>query len=393
MARKTNQSINGHEYYRTRLKIGVDRDGKSIYKSFYGRNKTEAEQLKAEYKKNLEIGISDAGKHILLEVAMEEWLLNTVRPSLRKASSFQKYYEDFNNYIKGSTLGRMPLQSIRASHIQLHLNEIARTKTTNKVRTVYRYLKRYLEYALAAALIARTPITGVTIPNGQEGPRRAAEDDYEEPFDKVEKERIIDLARELNPMYGDVIYLLFKLGARRGEILGLQEQDIDLEEGTIEIRSALSKVKKFDEDGRSLGYQFELGDPKTYSSTRTNFIDEDIKKTLRRAILRQKELGLKLGNMYENRLNLIFTSELGNPIDPKNLWEFWGRILKDLDIPYRKMHSTRATFVTECYEKDIPEPVTQRIIGHGPGSTITGIVYRKVRNRSFKESMLKAIKN
>lgn len=393
MAKKINQTINGHEYFRTRLKIGLDRNGKAIYKSFYGRNKTEAEQLKNEYKKSLALGISDEGKLILLEVAMEKWLLETVRPTLRKASSFQKYYEDFNKYIKGSELGRLPLQSIRASHIQTRLNTIAKTKTTNKVRTVYRYLKRYLDYALATSLIARTPVSGVVIPNGVEPPKRSTEEDYEEPFSRDEKDRIIEHARELNPMYGDVIYLLFRLGARRGEILGLQESSVDLDEGTVDIQTSLTKVKHFSSDGESLGYAFELGDPKTYHSSRINYIDEDIKKTIKRAIVRQKEISLKLGTMYSNKLHLIFTSELGNPIDPKNLWEFWGRVLKELKIPYRKMHSTRSTFVTECYEKDISEPVTQKIIGHGPGSAITGRVYRKVRNRSFKESMLKAIQN
>lgn len=393
MAKKINQVINGHEYYRTRLKIGVDRDGKSIYKPFYGRNKTEAELLKAEYKKNLELGISETGKQILLEVAMEEWFLNTIRPSLKKASTFQKYYEDFNNYIKGHPLGKMPLQSIRASHIQAHLNGFTKTKTTNKIRTVYRYIKRYMEHALATSLIARLPTTGVIIPYGVEPPARPTEDEYEEPFSREEKEQIISLSREKNPMYGDIIYLLFKLGARRGEILGLKEKQIDFEEGTIDFQCALSKVKRFGDKGESLGYIFELGDPKNYHSKRINYMDDEIKKTLKRAILRQKELSLMLGNIYKNDLDLIFTSELGNPIDPKNIWEFWGRILQELNIPYRKMHSTRSTFVTECYEKDISEPITQKIIGHGPGSAITERVYRKVRNRSFKETMLKAIQN
>ena len=92
-------------------------------------------------------------------------------------------------------------------------------------------------------------------------------------------------------------------------------------------------------------------------------------------------------------MDLIFTSDLGNPIDPKNLRKLWGGILKELNIPYRKMHSTRSTLVTECYEKEIDEPTTQKIIGHGPGSAITNKMYRKVRNRSFKDNMLKAIKN
>lgn len=393
MAKKVNQKINGKEYYRIRVMIGVDRSGKKLYKAFYGRNKTDAELMRDEYLKNLKLGISSKGKSTLLQVSMEDWLLNNIKKSGIKESSFQKYYEDFNRYINGSSIGKMPVSSVRASHIQKHLNDLADEKTTNLVRTIYKYIKRYFEYALAINFVERSPIHGVVLPEGAKSAKSYTEEDYEEPFTLEEKSNIIDAARKKNPMYGDVIYLLFKFGCRRGEVLALTEDNVNFKDGSFQLFKSISKVKTYDSKGNSSGYGFILSTPKTKQSIRVNYMDEESKRVLKKAIIRQKKLALKLGKMYQNEKCLIFTSELGNPIDPKNLWEFWGRILMEESIPYRRMHSTRSTFVTECYEKGIDEPTTQKIIGHGPGSKITSTVYRKVRNKDFKENMLKAIQN
>ena len=43
MANKTNTEINGNKYYRIRKVIGKKLDGTPVLKSFYGINKTDAE--------------------------------------------------------------------------------------------------------------------------------------------------------------------------------------------------------------------------------------------------------------------------------------------------------------------------------------------------------------
>lgn len=391
MAVKTNSRINNKNYFRIRTKIGYDSEGKAVMKNFYGKNKTEAEFKRDEFLKALKNGVRIDTSPILLETAMKDWLLTVIKTSSIKDSSFQKYYEEFNKYIKGSSLGLLPIQSISAQHIQKYLNDFTETKTSNLINRLYRYLKRFFDYSIGINMIQRSPIIGVVIPSGLEVIYES-EETYSEPFTIEEKNKIIAHSREQNPMYGDVIFLLFKLGGRRGEMLGLTPEKVNFKENLINIDKSLSKVKLFDNSGNGIGYTFQLGPPKNKVSMRVNYFDEETKSVFKNAIKRQKEIKIKLGIEYSNNMNLIFTSDTGKPIDPKNFWEFWGRILSEQKIPYRKPHSTRSTFVTEMYEKGVDELTTQRIIGHSKDSKITRVVYTKDRNRTFKDRMLAALK-
>ena len=49
MASKTNVVINGKTYYRVRKTIGYKDDGSPVLKSFYGKNKSEAEEKAEQY--------------------------------------------------------------------------------------------------------------------------------------------------------------------------------------------------------------------------------------------------------------------------------------------------------------------------------------------------------
>ena len=45
----TNCTINGKDYYRITMDLGVDSNGKRIRKQFLGKNKTDAERKKKKY--------------------------------------------------------------------------------------------------------------------------------------------------------------------------------------------------------------------------------------------------------------------------------------------------------------------------------------------------------
>ncbi len=66
MAKKTNSSINGNEYFRIRVVIGKTEDGKDILKNFYGKSKKEAEQKKLEYLSDIDKGLDIDYKEMIL---------------------------------------------------------------------------------------------------------------------------------------------------------------------------------------------------------------------------------------------------------------------------------------------------------------------------------------
>lgn len=79
MANKTNSTINGVNYYRIRADIGKNADGSRIRKSFYGKNKKEAEQKRDEYLNQLKLGLNIDFDKATLGYLMHSWLYDFKR--------------------------------------------------------------------------------------------------------------------------------------------------------------------------------------------------------------------------------------------------------------------------------------------------------------------------
>ena len=114
MARKpiTNTKINGTEYFRTRLLIRYDSNGKKVMKNFYGSSKSEAENKKKEYIQMIESGINPELGLMSLEKAIHSWLWNIERHAGNKSSTFERYENLYRNHILGSSIGRISVVDI-----------------------------------------------------------------------------------------------------------------------------------------------------------------------------------------------------------------------------------------------------------------------------------------
>ena len=85
--------------------------------------------------------------------------------------------------------------------------------------------------------------------------------------------------------------LAFHTGMRRGELLGLKWEDVDLDNATVRIRRTLTRTDN--------GRQLALGKPKTKKSRRNVRLTPCVVKALRRHWARQGEE--KLGGRWALR--------------------------------------------------------------------------------------------
>ena len=60
------------------------------------------------------------------------------------------------------------------------------------------------------------------------------------------------------------------------------------------------------------------------------------------------------------------------PMPSKQWWQFFKRI----GLPHLCFHCTRVTFITRCYQRDIPEHVVMKLVGHA--STTVHRVYPRL---------------
>ncbi|MFB0918969.1 MAG: site-specific integrase [Clostridiaceae bacterium] len=381
MAVKTNVTINGIKYYQLYENVGINPDGSIKYKRFYGKNKSDAENKRDLY---------FAKKHITKSYSMAseclKWLDNVVKVSGIKGSSYERYRGIYDNYIKTAPFAFKRVLEVKGTDIQSYYAELAKSgKSYSQIQNLHKLLKRFFDYCYLNDMVLKNPSLNVTIPNQvkQKYYKEKVEIDV---FTTTEKESIIDKSIKENLMYGAAIYFMFNFGMRIGEVLGLTIRDIGKDE--ITIRNTLSRYKDFDLDK----YVKKLDDPKTETSIRTLYYSKETAFLIKKLKAERLRLIEILGDDYKNIYNLLITTPYGTPIDVANIRKFWKKILNELKIPYRKIHTARHTFITDLSENEIPLDLVQKMVGHRRGSKITEDVYTHAKKDSFKKAMLKITK-
>lgn len=379
MARKTNKEVNGYKYFRTSLFLGYKPNGKKHIKEFYGKSQSEADAKKEAYIKGGKIETSN----ITLGNGFLNWLENVIRISGITHTSYDAYYLIYKNDIVGSKLEWLRIDSIKAVQIEEYYSDMFKNgKSYAKISKLNKMLKRYFKYCLVHELISDNPCEKVTIPMEVKRTKQTKEIEI---FTNEEMNKIIKEANAKYPIYGCIIELLFKLGARQGEILGLKRSNVF--DDKLLINSNLKAEKDYSNNKMVL----VLNQTKNNNSIREIFFGEEIKKILKKAKALQNEQRL-INVDYKNDYDLVFTTSTGNPINARNLLRFWTRLLKRLKIDYRDMHTIRHTFISNCAKNGIELKIVQKIVGHGVGSKITESIYTHYRKEEIKENMLRVIK-
>lgn len=385
MASKTNTKVNGHKYYRIRLLIGYDSFGKKVFKTFNGKNKTDAENKRDAFKQDLKNGLNADAGELTLNIAFKDWIFNVIMPSGVKTSTFETYESIYRLYVKDSDIGIKKIKDIKTPMIQSYLNKLFnKGKKYPIILKLTKLLKRFFNYEIETDVIIKNPCLSIKVP-GQINYLKEKNSNEILVFTREERDLIIGYLYNTNNRIASIAYLGFSLGMREGEILGLSWEDIDQTSSVISIKQSLRYTKDFDDEGNKVGGSMKLTIPKTMSSVREIEYTESFNGMWKRAQAQNDEDALKVGDSFRNSHNLVFTNVLGEPINKRYVIRQWKKALEDLKLIYRPFHTTRHTFVTHMAEDRIPESITQSIIGHKKGSEVTHKIYTHINRESTKK--------
>ncbi len=120
----------------------------------------------------------------------------------------------------------------------------------------------------------------------------------------------------------ELYYIELATGLRRGELLGLKWEDIDLEGGTIQVRRQIARI-----DGEVVEAPL-----KTKNSYRSVSIGQDAVQIL-------NEQRRKTNSEY------VFPSPTGGPISPDSVLNMLHRVLKRAGLPRIRFHDMRHPYV------------------------------------------------
>lgn len=166
----------------------------------------------------------------------------------------------------------------------------------------------------------------------------------------------------LTHVEGDELFALWRLaattGLRRGEICGLQWNDVDLEEGRLSINRQVVKGKR----------GIALAPPKTKASRRRIAIDPTTVSALRTNRKLQLETKMMLGGRYHDA-DLVFCRPDGSMLHPDGVAQRFDRHVRDAGLRRIRVHDLRHTHASIALSIGEHPKTVQGRLGHSKIST------------------------
>jgi integrase len=194
------------------------------------------------------------------------------------------------------------------------------------------------------------------------------------PFTAAEARQFLDAARadRLQALYE----LALRTGLRKGELLGLHWEDLDLTAGTASIRRSLQRTRT--------GGLTHLP-TKTRASERRIALPTECLHSLKEHKERQDMERQAVGSGWKGGC-LVFTTPTGGPLDPANLTRRFRSFLDRAGLRRIRFHDLRHSTATLLLEQGVDLVVIKELLGHAHIGVTAG-VYAHVRLRLQRQAI------
>ncbi len=200
-------------------------------------------------------------------------------------------------------------------------------------------------------------------------------------LDEFEAGKMLELLEKEPIQYRTAIKLLLYTGFRRGELLGLEWEDIDFDNRIIHVqRSSLYLPDK----------GIFIDETKNATSARVIKIPDTAIDTLRDFKRWQAEQQLKVGDQWRGTKRL-FTTWNGRPMHPDTLTKWFHEFIQVHNLPPVSIHSLRHTNATLQIAGGVPLTTVSQRLGHA-NATTTGRIYAHAI-RSADEAAAETLQN
>lgn len=264
-------------------------------KTLYGKTRREVDEKLTKAKSDRESGLILENSNLRLGEYHERWLVDSVRHTVRV-----KTYKGYDTAVRlhiAPSLGRIKVTNITPTHLRtLYREKLDAELSSRTVQYVHVTLRRALGQAVKDGLVPRNVTEVVDAPR--------VVNKQMQPLTSEQARVLMDAAK--GDRYEALYVLAVTTGLRRGELLGLKWEDIDLEAGVLRVRRALAS------DART------FVQPKTAKSRRGIRLNSGALEALREHRERQLNERQRLDSLWRDH-GLVFPSRVGTPLNPENL--------------------------------------------------------------------------
>lgn len=222
------------------------------------------------------------------------------------------------------------------------------------LHAVHRTLRAALTSARKSGLIATNP--------AQDAELARAPKYHAKTWTAAQAKRFLQHSKDSGDRNAPLWRFLLATGARRGEALGAQWADLDLDNGFVLIHRNLSEV----------GGKVARSTPKTNSSRRTVPLDADTVTMLRawqdRLTVERATAPIWHGDPE------VFVNELGQHHGPDRISKLFGAACKAAGVPRIRLHDTRHSAASLWLGAGVGIKDVSSLLGHS-SIAITGDIY------------------
>lgn len=323
---------------------------------------------------------------------LDGWLADVVRPGLAPATAAN--YDLFVRLYIVPDLGRRKLEKLTVRDVQLWLNQLrtrcqccAQGKDAGRdsprccavgkccgqvasewtVHQAWTVLRSALSAAMREELVSRNVAALVRVPVPRT--RKSTVWSVDEARKFLESARADD-----DPLYAGYVLMLV-LGLRRGELLGLAWEDVDLVGHEAVIRWQVQRVK-----GELLRRS-----TKTATSDAPLPLPDICVQALEQRKVTEARWRLAAGQAWAGS-GLVLTTRLGDPFDPRNFHRYFKARAAKVGVPVISVHAARRTCASLLVALDVHPRVAMAILRHSQ-IAVTMDIYSQVSSASTREAL------
>ena len=333
----------GKEYTYWEARITTGRDpgtGRQVQRSFTGKTQKEVREKMQAAAVAVNTGSYVTPQKMTVGQWMDTWAADYLGAA--KPATVTIYKNNIKNHIKPA-LGAVGLSDLHPHMVQTFINGLELSPAS--VRLAYKVLHMALEKAVKLEYIPKNPAAGSELPK--------LEQKEIHPLDDQQVAALLNTARG-----GDMEHLItvaLFTGCRLSELLGLTWGAVNFKQGTITINKQLARPEH---RGATPFISPKNGKPRTISPATS------VMATLKRQQRRQIEQQLKAGPLWDNMYHVVFSTEIGEPLDQWKAEKEFSAVLEAAGLTGIRFHDLRHSYAVNAIRAGDDIKTIQGNLGH-----------------------------
>jgi integrase len=343
--------------------VGYDPLGKPVRKYVSAKTRTEVVKKLKSLLRKIDDGLLLKDEDVKLGELFDLWFNDVMRHQIAP-STFSNYQTVVRMHIL-PCLGNKRLVDLSVSDVDKLLSQKADSGLSpSTVRRIRAVLAQCLDQAIRWELIHRN------VGSLSRSPKMVRHEGR-----TLSPDQARHLLESLRGHRNEALYaLMLSTGLRRGEALGLRWSDFDRDTGVLRVLRQLKRE----------GSHLVTTDTKTSLSRRAVNLPESMLKSLLSHEDRQRGERDQLGRYWVDS-GFIFTSSIGTPIDPRNLYREFQTVCRKAGLGDWHPHELRHSAASLMLAQGVKIQVVSQVLGHS-SIRMTADVYGHILDPDRKEA-------